>query len=214
MNSGTRGLIVSIVLFFLWGTMITGPFRYLSYAFRNGTLKVLGILHTPPLVAAFIVITLLVGITVLFLIVSATKISPYLAGIGAILSTLYCLYRCIESRSVETYSFVLVVGLAVTVLFLLLRVEKANEWMADAYFYAIPVLLFYELVVTPLYLSTGASGDMLLPFIMPDLDGLLTSIGNLAGVPMLVWGIFLFMLMLLPVIVFSRDRSREEERVF
>jgi hypothetical protein len=170
-------------------------------------------MHTPPIATTLIIVVLLAGVTVLYLVASATKISPYLAGTGAILSVLYCLYKCIVSRTIETNSFVLAAGLALATIFLLLRADKANQWLGDAYFYAIPVLLFYELVVTPLYLFAGASADMLSPFIVPDMNGLLISIGNLAGVPMLVWGIFLFVLLLLPVIVFSRDRSREEERL-
>lgn len=208
MNSGSRGLIISILLFVLWGTVITGPFRYLAYAFRSLSLMLCNVAHIPTIVSAFLVAFALACVTVVFLLLSAKKSAEYMAGVGAILSVLYYLYTCIVSNSFDALSFPVALGLAAALLFMMLRAEGASLWLGDAYFYSIPVLLFYELVMTPLFSAAKISGKLLSPFITVSDTGLSTQIGDLAGLPMLVWGIFLFTLTLLPIIFFSKGRAK------
>jgi len=208
LNSGSRGLIVSILLFVLWGTVITGPFRYLAYAFRSVFLMLCSLAHIPQVFSAFLVTLALALVAVIFLLLSSKKSAEYMAGIGAILSVLYYLYTCIVSRSFDSLSFPVALGLAAALLFMMLRAESASLWLGDAYFYSIPVLLFYELVLTPLFSALKISGTLLSPFITVPDAGLSTRIGNLAGLPVLVWGVFLFTITLLPVIFFSKGRAK------
>lgn len=208
MNSGSRGLIVSILLFVLWGTLVTGPFRYLAYAFRSVFLMLCRFAHLPQVLSAFLVTLALAIVAVIFLLLSSKKSAEYMAGIGAILSVLYYLYTCIISRSFNSLSFPVALGLAAALLFMMIRSEGGSLWLGDAYFYSIPVLLFYELVLTPLFSALKISGTLLSPFITVSGTGLSTRIGNLAGVPVLIWGVFLFTLTLLPVIFFSKGRAK------
>jgi hypothetical protein len=164
--------------------------------------------HIPMVVSAFIVTFALACVAVVFLLLSSKKSAQYMAGIGAILSVLYYLYTCIVSRSFNSLSFPVALGLAAALLFMMLRAEGASLWLGDAYFYSIPVLLFYELVMTPLFSAVKISGNLLSPFIIVRDTGLSTRIGDLAGLPVLVWGVFLFTLTLLPVIFFSKGRAK------
>ena len=187
MKSGLRGLIVSILLFVLWGTVIAGPFRYLAYAFKSlvsGAFATIGIKGTA---SGFLMPVILVIITVIYLLISARKSAEYMAGLGAAIPV--------------------ALGLAVALIFILMHFEKGNLWLGDAYFYAIPVMLFYELVMVPLYRILNVKGNPLNPFIQVPTKGMISDIGDLLGIPMIVWGVFVFILLLLPILYFSKERK-------
>lgn len=207
MKSGLRGLIVSILLFVLWGTVIAGPFRYLAYAFKSlvsGAFATIGIKGTA---SGFLMPVILVIITVIYLLISARKSAEYMAGLGAAISIFYYLFICFKNRSFDGLAFPVALGLAVALIFILMHFEKGNLWLGDAYFYAIPVMLFYELVMVPLYRILNVKGNPLNPFIQVPTKGMISDIGDLLGIPMIMWGVFVFILLLLPILYFSKERK-------
>ena len=208
MKSGVRGFIISALLFLFWGTFIAGPFRYLALAFRNVSYSVAGIFKLPA-IAEVLVVTLFLAIVILgYLLLSARKPAHYFAGGGAILSVLYYIYICFNNRSFDGLAFPVALGLAVALIFLLFDLKRAGLWLGDAYFFAVPVLLFYEFIMTPLYRTLQITDNPLAPFIDVESTSLATRWGNVLSVPMLVWGIFLFVIILLPVAHFSKDRKK------
>ncbi len=200
MKSGTRALTVSIVLLLLWGNILTGPFRYFAYAFRDLFIWIADSLHAPTVV--------LILCTVVLLVLSSKKFARYMAGICALLSMLNYLLGCLRTKSFDTVSFTVTVGLALALLFLILQADKAGLWLADAYIFSIPVLLFFELVLTPLFVTVHASPNLLSALFTVPESGIATRIGNLFSVPMLIWSLFLFALMLIPVVYLSRNRKK------
>ena len=208
MKSGTRGLIVSIALFLLWGTIFTGPFRYFAFAFRDLYIWFSELVHMPTVISGFVITLLLIITIVVLLILSARKFAPYMAGVCALLSMCYYLLTCIKSGSFDFVSFTVTFGLALALLFLIFQASKASLWLADAYIFSIPVLLFFELVMTPVYLALKASPDAVSSLFIVPAESLATRIGNLFQVPLLIWSVFLFALMLLPVLYLSRSRKK------
>jgi hypothetical protein len=200
LKSGTRALTVSIVLLLLWGNILTGPFRYFAYAFRDLFIWIADSLHAPTVV--------LILCTVVLLVLSSKKFARYMAGICALLSMLNYLLGCLRTKSFDTVSFTVTVGLALALLFLILQADKAGLWLADAYIFSIPVLLFFELVLTPLFVTVHASPNLLSALFTVPESGIATRIGNLFSVPMLIWSLFLFALMLIPVVYLSRNRKK------
>lgn len=208
MKSGTRALIVSIALFLLWGTILTGPFRYFAYAFRDFYIWVLDSLHTPTVMSGFIITLLLVVTLITLLLLGAKKFSQYMAGICALLSMLYYLFTCLKSQSFDSVSFTVTFGLALALLFLIFQANKASLWLADAYIFSIPVLLFFELVMTPLFVTVKASPNLLSALFIVPLESIGTRIGNMFQIPMLIWSIFLFALTLFPTLYLSKSRKK------
>jgi len=150
---------------------------------------------------------ILAGIMITYLLITARKPAEFMAGLGAVISILYYLFICFKNRSFDGLAFPVALGLAVALIFILMHFEKGNLWLGDAYFYAIPVLLFYELVMLPLYEILKVKGNPLAPFIQVPTNGIIRGIGNLLGIPMFVWGLFIFILLLLPVLYFSKERK-------
>ena len=208
MKSGTRALIVSIALFLLWGTILTGPFRYFAYAFRDLYSWLPGLFHTPTVISGFIITLLLVITVVVLLILGAKKFSQYMAGICALLSMLYYLFTCLQNKTLGFVSFTVTFGLALALLFLIFQANKASLWLADAYIFSIPVLLVFELILTPLFVTIKVSPNLLSSLFVVPAEGIATRIGNLFQVPMLIWSVFLFALMLIPVLYLSKSRKK------
>ena len=207
MKSGTRALIVSIALFLLWGTLFTGPFRYFAYAFRDFFTWALDSMHTPAVMSGFLITLLLAVALIVLLVLSGRKFSQYMAGVCALLSMLYYLFTCLKSNSFDTVSFTVTFGLALALLFLIFQADKASLWLADAYILSIPVLLFFELVMTPLFVTVKASANLLSVLFIVPAESIATRIGNLFQVPMLIWSIFLFALVLFPALYLSKNRK-------
>jgi len=208
LKSGTRALIVSIAVFLLWGTVLTGPFRYFAYAFRDLYTWFIDAFHTPAVLSGFIIALLLILTAAVLLILSARKNAHYLAGICALLSMAYYVLKCLQNKSFDSVSFTVTAGLALALLFLILQADKACLWLADAYIFSIPVLMFFELVLTPLFVTVHASPDLLSVLFTVPAESIATRIGSLLQVPLLIWSIFLFALMLIPVIYLSKNRKK------
>lgn len=208
MKSESRALLVSVALLLLWGTVLAGPFRYFAYAFRDFFSWALDTMHAPSVPSGFVIALLLILVVVIFLILSAKKIAQYLAGICSLLSMLYYLFTCLQARTFGAVSFTVTIGLALALLFLVIQADRASLWLADLYIMSIPVLMFFELVLTPLFVTVKASPNLLSFLFTVPTESIATRIGSLLHVPMLIWSVFLFALMLIPVIYLTKGRKK------
>ncbi len=207
MNGGKRALIVSILLFLLWGTFVCAPFRNFVRSLRWATDSLTGLLYVPAVGSALIVILFLLIITSIYLMVRGGKAVEYAAILAAIIGVLFHLYLSVISRTIADLAVPVVIGLMAAMIFMLFQADTATLYLADAFFYAIPVHLFYELVMTPVFAAAGWRGNLLSPFITVGESGLATDIGDLFGIPAWIWGSFLFVLTLLPILYLSKGRA-------
>jgi hypothetical protein len=207
LNGGKRALIVSILLFLLWGTFICAPFRNFVRAIRWLADQSVGFFHAPAAVQALLVTLIFLGIATVYLLIRYTKTAEYSAVFASAAGVVFHLGLSVVNRTIAGMAIPVVIGLAAAVIFMLFQADQATLFLGDAYFYALPVYLFYELVMIPVFLATGLRGNLLSPFITVNSYGLATDIGNLFGIPAWVWGTFLFVLTLLPVLYLSKGRA-------
>jgi hypothetical protein len=208
-KSGLRALIVSLALFLFWGTTITEPFRTFATACHNFFGRVLRNTSMPPVMLGFVISLMLIVFLIILIFIGSSDFSRYLAGICAALGMLYYLYTCIQKSSYDFRVFPIAVGLALALLFLIFQADHAGMWLADAYVYSLLMLLFVELILSPLSIATKIPSGKMIPFFAVPVDSLATKIGNFLDLPMLIWSGFLFALMLIPVLYFSRNRKLE-----
>lgn len=209
MTSGVRALIVSIALLLLWGTVLTAPFRTFAHAAMNFYAGVFRNSHMPPVLLGFVLALLLTATVAAMLIIGATDFSRYMAGICASLTMLYYLYTCIRDTYFDFSSFAIAAGLALALLFLIFQADRVGMWLADAYIYSIPIWLFVELILTPILIANKATGNAFASYFAVQKESLATKIGDFLQIPMLVWSCFLFALMMVPLVFFSRGRKTE-----
>ena len=207
MKSGLRGLLVALLLFFLWGTEITGPFRFFAYALENTFLWVFKAMGIYPVFQGFIVPLLMVTVLVLLLRLCTKKYASYTAGICALLSLVYYLITYWQTKEFNTVSFAVVIGLALALLFLLFQTERPGLWLCDAYLYAIPVLLFFDLLFFPLVRNFPAAFQWSQRVFSIANVELSSKIHDILGLPSLLWSAFLFIVITIPVVFYSKDRK-------
>ena len=208
MKSESRGLIVSLMIFFLWGTVVTGPFRYFADAFRSIFLWISESLHVPSFFYGFLVPLLLVAVLLFFLALGTKKNASYTAGICALLSLFYYLFHSILERAFDSVSIAVVIGLALALLFIIFRVDGGSLWLSDAYIFSITVLLFFELVLSPFLLLFPDFREPAGRLWIVESESLGTGIGDLLGLPALLWSGTFFILLMIPVFFLSRGRKK------
>ncbi len=212
MRSDIRALIVSIVLFGLWGTVVTCPFRLVSDLFLQTSQAVVGKIPLPAIACAVFILFLAMCVTCVLLWLGKREISDYSALIFSILSCiLYCV-QVIRTRDFSLEAAMVAVVLAGTMALVVFRKTEITRYISDAFIMALPVCMFYECVMNPLYRLIKADIYSLKPFIVVPQTSIFSKVGNLLNIPLLVWGSFFYILALLPVMYCAGGRKEGKIR--
>ena len=212
MRSDIRALIVSILLFLLWGTVLTYPFRIDSDLICESTEAIVGKLGLPAIAFAVIVLFIVMGITCVALYLGRMEISDGVALAMALISSIAYSVRVITSRSFSIEAVFVAIVLAGTMVLVLARKTEWNRYIADAFILALPVRMVYECIMNPLYRLLKKDLYLLSPFITVPQTSIFSKVGNLLHVDLLVWSGFFFVLTLLPVIYLSGGRKEGKIR--
>ena len=214
MNEGKRASIVSVLLFVLWGTLICAPFRNFVRSIRWLSDRSADFLHASAPVRALLVTAFLLVVIIAYLFIRQNKAAEYTAVFAGCVGVIFHLALSVLNRTIAGMAIPIVIGLMAGMIFKLFQMDNATRYLSDAYFYAIPVNLFYEWVMIPVFSAFGLRGNLLSPFITVEARGLSTEIGKAFGIPEWVWGLFIFILTLLPVIYLSKGRAPSKRDYF
>lgn len=212
MRSDVRALIVSILMFLLWGTVLTYPFRAVSSLICENTEAIVGKMSLPAIASAVIVLVIVMGIACIVLFLGRMEISDHLAlGLSLVGSVLYSI-RVVTTKQFSTNSIFVALVLVIALIFVLARKTEWNRYIADAYIMALPVKMCYDSVLNPLYRLLKADIYKLSPFIVVPQKGIFSKVGDPFGVPLVAWGSFFFIVTLLPVIYLAGGRKEGKIR--
>ena len=165
MRSDLRALIVSILLFLLWGTVLTYPFRIISDITCQATEAVVGKMGLPAIAFAVLVLIIIMGITCAMLLLGRMESSD---AIAMALSLLACIIYCVRvftSKSFSIESVFVALVLAGTIVLVLANKTEWTRYIADAFILALPVRMCYECIMNPLYRLLKTDLYKLSPFI-------------------------------------------------
>lgn len=200
MRSEERAGIISILMLFLWGTLITEPFhifaRFIAKAVQYAS-KGAGI--------SGIVFSLALYVVVVSVIILLQKFEPTKLGVFipcAISSTfiLMVVIRSIHNRSVVIGDVIAIaIPAVVALIFYILKFETGLKWFTDIYTYSLAIALINSLIFVPIAKLNGGVAKVLYITRYNDLD-ITGSFAGLAGIPELVWGLFLAAFAVLPII--------------
>lgn len=208
MKSQTRAWLVCIVLFVFWGTLVAAPFKYFSDLIRElGGLLV----ATPILPAAWkaiLVYLLLAAVLVVLLILSRGKSRLYLAGLCALATIIHHIVLCIRTGKLYPVSLAIAIGLALALLFLIIKSKRPGLWLSDAYILSLAVWLIYDGPVYALSRIPGLNIGRFSPFIPVPADPLLKSLDGFLGIPLIAWAILPLLLGVLPIIFLAQGRQK------
>lgn len=147
-------------------------------------------------------------IIVVSLIVSKTRISLYIPCIYFSSVTLIYFINCIVSSS---YSSKIVISLVVTLLVMavlhVFKLEKVLIWISDICIYSLSIFAITGLFFIPLRRIIGGLGKFLYITKYQNFDFSI-AFEDFLHLPSIVWGSFLAILFVLPVIYFSFSRFK------
>lgn len=210
MRSEERSGIVFLVLLFLWGTLVTEPFRYFVTIINDwlfGLVSKTG-LSEGSRIGTIIVAVVLTLISVGLLKLSSTSASNYFAPIFSSFTLTVFLVRSMLAKDISVkLAVILIVAVVVILITMFLKIERIWIWLSDLFIFSFPVFLLNAWVFTPIAsISEKLSKIMFVSYksnvnYAINFDGLLS-------LPAIVWGIFFDILMLLPVIYFVVGRRK------
>ena len=212
MRSDIRALIVSILLFLLWGTVLTYPFRIISDITCQATEAVVGKIPLPAIAFAVLVLLIIMGITCVMLFLGKMEVSDHIALVLSITGTIVYTVRIFTTRSFSVAAVFMAILLSGTIVLVLMRKTEWTRYIADAFIMALPVRMCYECIMNPLYRLLKTDLYLLSPFITVPQTSIFSKVGNLLGVKLLLWSGFFFIVSLLPVIYLTGGRKEGKIR--
>jgi len=209
MRSEERAGIISIVMLFLWGTLIAEPFhifaRFIGKAVGYAS-KGLGISGIAFSLALYVVV---VSVVILIQKFESTKLGVFIPCAISAAFIIMLLIRCMRNRSVVISDAICIaIPAAVSLVFYIIKYEKGLKWLTDIYTYSLAVALLNSLLFVPLSKLNDGLSKFLYITKYNDLN-ITGSFAGLAGIPELVWGIFLTAFAMLPIIYLATIGRRK-----
>ena len=209
MRSEERAGIISVVMLFLWGTLIAEPFHIfvrfnaslVTYALRG--------LGAGDIITSIGLYLITVLVIVLMQKLSQTRFSSYMPCAVSVIYIAMLIVRSLVKHSVDYREAIcLAVPAVIGVILYLTRFEKGLIWFTDIYTYSPAVALLNALVFVPLARLNGVVDKILYITNYNDLN-ITESFSGLAGIPELVWGLFLAAFAAFPVIYLAASGRRK-----
>jgi len=208
MKSHTRAWIIFIALFCTWGTLPASPFKYFAEMIRElgGYLVIHKFMPVPWQAILLYILIALILITLLLLSKSKNKL--YIAGFCALAEMVFHIIYCIRTGKVYPVSLAIAIGLALALLFLLIKARSPALWLSDAFTLSLAVWLVYDGLVFAIEQLPGISLAGLAPFIPVPEASLLTRLDGVLGIPLVAWSALPILLGILPLVFFARGRQK------
>ena len=208
MRSNERAGIVSVVMLFLWGTLLTEPFHiFADYIAGAARLSVKGLGGNDILCSLAEFAVLLIVMLFMQKLIN-TKVETFIPCVIAIVSSLaFCLKSVTDGRLDLKKGIFLAIALVVVMLFYIIKSESLLKWAAAVYTYSISTALLNSLVFVPLAKMNGVLGKILY---ITRYNGVHISgaFAGIAGLPELVWGLFFAIFAALPIIFFAMQKGK------
>ena len=209
MRSEERAGIISILMLFLWGTLITEPFhifaRFIAKAVQYAS-KGAGISGIVFSLALYVVV---VSVIILLQKFETTKLGVFIPCAISSAFILMVVIRSIHNRSVVIGDVIAIaIPAVVALIFYILKFETGLKWFTDIYTYSLAIALINSLIFVPIAKLNGGVAKVLYITRYNDLD-ITGSFAGLAGIPELVWGLFLAAFAVLPIVYLATIGRRK-----
>ena len=209
MRSEERAGIVSIIMLFLWGTLITEPFHIFARYIAKGVTYAMNGLGANSLITSIVMYLVVFAVIVLFQKLSKTKLSSF---IPCAITTVYIVVLVVKSITESKVSIGDAVSLAIPAIlglvFYLFKFETGLKWFTDAYTYSLAIALLNSLLFVPLARLNNVLSKIL--YITRYNDLFITdSLSGLAGIHEVIWGLFLTAFAVFPIIYLAPTGRRK-----
>ena len=140
---------------------------------------------------------------------SSTKLGVFIPCLITVVFIAMLLVKNFHNMTVA-YSDAICLGIpaSVGIIFYITKFEKGLKWVTDVYTYSLAVALVNALLFVPIAKLNGTLDKILYITNYNDID-ITSSFAGLAGIPEVVWGLFLTAFAVLPIIYLAFSGRRK-----
>ena len=209
MRSEERAGIISIVMLFLWGTLIAEPFHIFARYIASGVTYGMQGLGANEVVISVVLYVLVVLVILLLQKVSKSKAGIYIPCIISTFLIAMLVVKSIIDSSVNTVDAIcLAIPAVIAGLFYLAKFKTGLKWFADTYIFALAIALLNSLLFVPIAKLNDTVAKILYITRYNDLK-ITESLSGLAGIHEIVWGVFFVAFAVFPIIYLATSGRRK-----
>ena len=208
MRSNERAGIVSVIMLFLWGTLLTEPFHiFADYIAGAAKLTVKGMGGNDVISSLAQYAVLLMAIILMQKMIN-TKAESFIPCIVAIISAAAFCFRSVTDGHINLKKGIaLAISVAIVTLLYIIKKESLLKWAAAVYTYSISTAMLTSLVFVPLS-RMNETLDKILYITRNNGIHITGPFAGVAGLPELVWGLFFAVIAALPVIYLATQKGK------
>lgn len=208
MRSNERAGIVSVIMLFLWGTLLTEPFHiFVDYISAAASLSVKGMGGNEIFCALASYVVLMLAVMLLQKLIN-TKAETFIPCIIAILTAgAFCFKSLADGHVDLKKGIILAVSVAVVMLFYIVKSDMLLQWAASVYTYSISTALLTALLFVPLSKLNGTLGKILY-ITRYNTVKITEPFSGMAGLPEIVWGLFLLLIASFPIVFLATQKGK------
>ena len=209
MRSEERAGIVSIIMLFLWGTLIAEPFHIFARYISAGVTYAMKGLGVNDIVTSIVLYLIIVAVIVLMQKLSKTKISEYIpCAVTTLFIAMLTVKSIVESKVNFGDAICLAIPAVLGLVFYFFKFEKGLKWFTDAYTYSLGIALLNSLVFVPIARLNSVLSKILYITRYNDLS-ITNSLSGLAGIHEIIWGLFFAAFAVFPIIYLATSSRRK-----
>ena len=196
-------------MLFLWGTLITEPFHIFARFIARAVHYACNGVGISGIVASLVLYVVVVSVIILMQKFEPTKLGVFIPCAISVVFIAMLLVKSFMRRSVDVSdALCLAIPAAVALGFYILKFEKGLKWFTDVYTYSLAIALINSLVFVPIAKMGTVAAKILYITRYNDID-ITSSFAGIAGIPELVWGLFLMAFAVLPIIYLATIGRRK-----
>ena len=208
MRSNERAGIVSVIMLFLWGTLLTEPFHiFADYIAGAAKLSVNGTGGNDVISSLAQYVVLLMAVILMQKMIN-TKAESYIPCFVAIISAAAFCFKSVTDGHINLKKGIaLAVSVAIVTLLYIIKKEALLKWAAAVYTYSISTAMLTSLVFVPLSKMNGTLNKILY---ITKYNGIhiTGAFAGIAGLPELVWGLFFAIIAALPIVFLATQKGK------
>ena len=196
-------------MLFLWGTLIAEPFHIFARYIAKAVGYAVKGLGEESIFRSLIIYVVVIAAVILLQLMSQTNLRNFMPCIlSSVCIAMLVIISIVKSHVDFGDAVSLAIPAIVAVILYLTKFENGLKWYTDVYIYSLAIALINSLLFVPLAKLNGMVDKILYITNYNDFN-ITAPFAGLAGIPEIVWGLFLTAFAVLPIIYFAASNKRK-----